>query len=194
MSLPHTQYAIATYYLICTAEASSNLARYDGVRFGHRAAEARSLEELYTKTRGEGFGAEAKRRIMLGTYVLRAGYYDAYYGKALRARRKIADDFTAAFASLRRDRHAHVAGAGVQARRANGRPAADVPGRRAHGGAQPGRHARAVAAVRLHQGGPADRPADHRARARRGDLLPRRRPPTRRAPKWHKQLPPEAAS
>jgi aspartyl-tRNA(Asn)/glutamyl-tRNA(Gln) amidotransferase subunit A len=97
VSLPHTKYAIATYYLICTAEASSNLARYDGVRFGHRTKEARSLEELYARTRGEGFGLEPKRRIMLGTYVLRAGYYEAYYGKALRARRKIADDFTAAF-------------------------------------------------------------------------------------------------
>ena len=97
VSLPHTQYAIATYYLICTAEASSNLARYDGVRYGHRTADAGSLEELYAKTRGEGFGAEPKRRIVLGTYVLRAGYYEAYYGKALRVRRLIADDFAAAF-------------------------------------------------------------------------------------------------
>jgi aspartyl-tRNA(Asn)/glutamyl-tRNA(Gln) amidotransferase subunit A len=99
VSLPHTRYAIATYYLICTAEAASNLARYDGVKYGHRAADARSLDELYAKTRGEGFGAEPKRRIMLGTYVLRAGYYEAYYGKALRARRKVADDFAAAFAA-----------------------------------------------------------------------------------------------
>ena len=99
VSLPHTKYAIATYYLICTAEASSNLARYDGVRYGHRAEQVRSLEELYTHTRGEGFGAEPKRRIILGAYVLRAGYYEAYYGKALRARRKIADDFSAAFAA-----------------------------------------------------------------------------------------------
>jgi aspartyl-tRNA(Asn)/glutamyl-tRNA(Gln) amidotransferase subunit A len=97
VSLPHTQYAIATYYLICTAEASSNLARYDGIRYGYRTAEAASLEELYVKTRGEGFGSEPKRRIVLGTYVLRAGYYEAYYGKALRARRLIADDFRAAF-------------------------------------------------------------------------------------------------
>ncbi len=97
VSLPHTKYAIATYYLICTAEASSNLARYDGVKYGHRAADPRSLEEMYTRTRGEGFGDEPKRRIMLGAYVLRAGYYEAYYGKALRARRKIADDFAAAF-------------------------------------------------------------------------------------------------
>jgi len=99
VSLPNTKYAIATYYLICTAEASSNLARYDGVRHGYRASDVRSLEELFSKTRGEGFGTEPKRRIMLGAYVLRAGYYEAYYGKALRARRKIADDFNAAFAS-----------------------------------------------------------------------------------------------
>jgi aspartyl-tRNA(Asn)/glutamyl-tRNA(Gln) amidotransferase subunit A len=97
VSLPHTQYAVATYYLVCTAEASSNLARYDGVRYGHRTAEAASLDELYSKTRGEGFGVEPKRRIILGTYVLRSGYYEAYYGKALRVRRKIADDFSAVF-------------------------------------------------------------------------------------------------
>jgi aspartyl-tRNA(Asn)/glutamyl-tRNA(Gln) amidotransferase subunit A len=97
VSLPHTQYAVATYYLVCTAEASSNLARYDGVRYGHRTAEAASLDELYSKTRGEGFGAEPKLRIILGTYVLRSGYYEAYYGKALRVRRKIADDFRAVF-------------------------------------------------------------------------------------------------
>jgi aspartyl-tRNA(Asn)/glutamyl-tRNA(Gln) amidotransferase subunit A len=97
VSLPHTPYAVATYYLVCTAEASSNLARYDGIRYGYRAPQATSLEEMYTRTRGEGFGAEPKRRIMLGAYVLRAGYYEAYYGKALRVRRKIADDFRAAF-------------------------------------------------------------------------------------------------
>ncbi len=97
VSLPHTKYAIATYYLICTAEAASNLARYDGVRYGYRTPDARSLEELYMRTRGEGFGLEPKRRIILGTYVLRAGYYDAYYGQALKARRKLADDFAAAF-------------------------------------------------------------------------------------------------
>ncbi len=97
VSLPHTKYAIATYYLICTAEASSNLARYDGIRYGYRTPDARSLDELYTLTRGEGFGPEPKRRIMLGTYVLRSGYYDAYYNQALKARRKVADDFAAAF-------------------------------------------------------------------------------------------------
>jgi aspartyl-tRNA(Asn)/glutamyl-tRNA(Gln) amidotransferase subunit A len=97
VSLPHTKYAIATYYLVCTAEASSNLSRYDGVKYGLRAEGVRSLEELYARTRGEGFGREPKRRIMLGTYVLRAGYYEAYYGKALRARRKIFEDFVSAF-------------------------------------------------------------------------------------------------
>jgi aspartyl-tRNA(Asn)/glutamyl-tRNA(Gln) amidotransferase subunit A len=99
VSLPHTRYAVSVYYLVCTAEASSNLARYDGIRYGHRTAQAGSLDQLYANTRGEGFGAEPKRRIMLGTYVLRAGYYEAYYGKALRVRRLIAEDFARAFTS-----------------------------------------------------------------------------------------------
>jgi len=97
VSLPHTRYAVAAYYLISTAEAASNLARYDGIRYGHRATNIGSLEELYARSRGEGFGSEPKRRIMLGTYVLRSGYYDAYYGKAQRVRRKITEDFAAAF-------------------------------------------------------------------------------------------------
>jgi aspartyl-tRNA(Asn)/glutamyl-tRNA(Gln) amidotransferase subunit A len=99
VSLPHTKYAVSVYYLVCTAEASSNLSRYDGVRYGHRSADASNLDELYSASRGEGFGAEPKRRIILGTYVLRSGYYEAYYGKASRVRRKIADDFARAFAS-----------------------------------------------------------------------------------------------
>ncbi len=98
VSLPHTSYAIATYYLVCTAEASSNLARYDGVKYGHRTQTAGSLNELYARSRGEGFGPEPKRRIVLGTYVLRSGFYDAYYGKALKVRRLIANDFAQAFA------------------------------------------------------------------------------------------------
>jgi aspartyl-tRNA(Asn)/glutamyl-tRNA(Gln) amidotransferase subunit A len=97
VSLPHTKYAIATYYLVCTAEAASNLARFDGVKYGHRTTEPSSLDELYARTRGEGFGDEPKRRIILGTYVLRTGYYDAYYAKAAKVRRKIAQDFAAAF-------------------------------------------------------------------------------------------------
>ncbi|HVO63052.1 MAG TPA: Asp-tRNA(Asn)/Glu-tRNA(Gln) amidotransferase subunit GatA [Terriglobales bacterium] len=97
ISLPHTQYAIPTYYIIATAEASSNLARYDGVRYGHRASGVRSLSDMYERTRDEGFGAEVKRRIMLGTYVLSAGYYDAYYLKAQRVRTLLARDFEEAF-------------------------------------------------------------------------------------------------
>jgi aspartyl-tRNA(Asn)/glutamyl-tRNA(Gln) amidotransferase subunit A len=97
ISLPATDYAIACYYVICTAEASSNLARYDGVRYTTRAENANTLIEMYRTTRGEGFGAECKRRIMLGTYVLSHGYYDAYYLKAQRVRHLIARDFAAAF-------------------------------------------------------------------------------------------------
>ena len=97
ISLPHTDYAIACYYIICTAEASSNLARYDGVRYTIRSSGAATLSDMYRRTRGGGFGAECKRRIMLGTYVLSAGYYDAYYLKAQKARTLIARDFSEAF-------------------------------------------------------------------------------------------------
>jgi aspartyl-tRNA(Asn)/glutamyl-tRNA(Gln) amidotransferase subunit A len=98
VSLPYTKYALPVYYTIAPAEASSNLARYDGVRFGHRTAEKfSSLDEMYEKTREEGFGDEVKRRIMIGTYVLSAGYYDAYYVKAQKVRRLIANDFANAF-------------------------------------------------------------------------------------------------
>jgi aspartyl-tRNA(Asn)/glutamyl-tRNA(Gln) amidotransferase subunit A len=96
VSLPHTDYALPVYYLIAPAEASANLARYDGVRYGARS-EAESLEEMYRRTRGEGFGSEVKRRIMLGTYALSAGYYDAYYLKAQKVRTLIKGDFDAAF-------------------------------------------------------------------------------------------------
>ncbi|MBL8639100.1 MAG: Asp-tRNA(Asn)/Glu-tRNA(Gln) amidotransferase subunit GatA [Alphaproteobacteria bacterium] len=96
ISLPHTKYAVPTYYIIAPAEASSNLARYDGVRYGLRK-EGKDLAETYELTRAEGFGAEVKRRIMIGTYCLSAGYYDAYYTKALKIRRLIANDFTEAF-------------------------------------------------------------------------------------------------
>ena len=97
VSLPHTEYAIPTYYLIATAEASANLARFDGVRYGHRAQGVRTLSEVYRRTRDEGFGAEVKRRIMLGTYALSAGYYDAYYLKAQRVRTLLTRDFEEAF-------------------------------------------------------------------------------------------------
>lgn len=97
LSLPHTEYAIAVYYILATAEASANLARFDGVRYGHRTGNPDSVFDLYAKSRAEGFGTEVKRRIILGTYVLSSGYYDAYYGRALKARTLIRADFTKAF-------------------------------------------------------------------------------------------------
>jgi len=97
VSLPHTEYAIPTYYIVATAEASSNLARFDGVRYGYRAENARTLSEMYRRTRDLGFGAEVKRRIMLGTYALSAGYYDAYYLKAQKVRTLLTRDFDDAF-------------------------------------------------------------------------------------------------
>src|SRR5690349_1215635 len=99
VSLPHTKYALPAYYIIAPAEASSNLARYDGMRYGLRV-DGQNLIDTYEKTRAEGFGAEVKRRILIGTYVLSAGYYDAYYLKALKVRRRIADDFDAAFGKV----------------------------------------------------------------------------------------------
>ena len=100
ISLPHTGYAIPTYYVIATAEASANLARYDGVRYGYRSPNLRTLAEMYRKTRDEGFGPEVKRRIMLGTYALSSGYYDAYYLKAQRVRTLLARDFQDAFTKV----------------------------------------------------------------------------------------------
>jgi aspartyl-tRNA(Asn)/glutamyl-tRNA(Gln) amidotransferase subunit A len=100
ISLPHTEYAIAAYYLICTAEASANLARYDGVRYTIRSKNSETLSDMYRNTRGEGFGKEVTRRIILGTYVLSAGYYDAYYLKAQKVRALIAADFAQAFEKL----------------------------------------------------------------------------------------------
>ncbi|HEX4425973.1 MAG TPA: Asp-tRNA(Asn)/Glu-tRNA(Gln) amidotransferase subunit GatA [Terriglobales bacterium] len=97
ISLPHTEYAISAYYIIATAEASSNLARFDGVRYGYRADDAKTLSEMYRRTRDQGFGAEVKRRIMLGTYALSAGYYDAYYLKAQKVRALLTRDFDEAF-------------------------------------------------------------------------------------------------
>ena len=100
VSLPHTKYAIPTYYVIATAEASSNLSRFDGVRYGFRAEEAKTLSAMYRKTRDEGFGAEVKRRILLGTYALSAGYYDAYYRKAQQVRTMLTRDFLATFGEV----------------------------------------------------------------------------------------------
>ena len=99
VEVPHAKYGIAVYYIIATAEASSNLARYDGVRYGFRAEEAHGLREMYFRTREEGFGAEVKRRIMLGTYVLSSGYYDAYYSKAQKVRALVKNDYAVAFSA-----------------------------------------------------------------------------------------------
>ncbi|MBS1912501.1 MAG: Asp-tRNA(Asn)/Glu-tRNA(Gln) amidotransferase subunit GatA [Bacteroidetes bacterium] len=100
ISLPHTKYTIPCYYVIATAEASSNLARFDGARYGYRSPNATTVEEMYEMSRSEGFGEEVKRRIMLGTFVLSSGYYDAYYRKAQQVRRLIHDDMTSAFANV----------------------------------------------------------------------------------------------
>jgi aspartyl-tRNA(Asn)/glutamyl-tRNA(Gln) amidotransferase subunit A len=100
ISLPLTKYAIPVYYLVATAEASANLARFDGVRYGHRSAASINLNAMYSHSRDEGFGAEVKRRIMLGTYALSAGYYDAYYLKAQQVRRLLAEEFLRAFAEV----------------------------------------------------------------------------------------------
>ncbi len=97
ISLPHTEYAVSTYYIIAPAEASSNLARFDGVQYGHRAKTSKDMIDMYIKTRSEGFGNEAKRRILLGTYCLSSGYYDAYYLKAQKVRTRIREDFDKAF-------------------------------------------------------------------------------------------------
>jgi aspartyl-tRNA(Asn)/glutamyl-tRNA(Gln) amidotransferase subunit A len=100
ISLPNTALAVPTYYVVAPAECSSNLARFDGVRYGHRCRDPRDLEDLYKRSRAEGFGAEVRRRILIGTYVLSAGYYDAYYLKAQKLRRLISDDFRRAFAEV----------------------------------------------------------------------------------------------
>jgi aspartyl-tRNA(Asn)/glutamyl-tRNA(Gln) amidotransferase subunit A len=100
VSLPHTAAAVPTYYVIASAEASTNLARYDGVRYGYRCADPKDLTDLYERSRSEGFGSEVKRRILTGTYALSIGYYDAYYLQAQRVRRLIRDDFLQVFAGV----------------------------------------------------------------------------------------------
>ena len=100
ISLPHAEYAMAVYYIIAPAEASANLARFDGVRYGHRSGASEDVMSLYCRSRAEGFGQEVKRRIILGTYVLSSGYYDAYYGRAQRVRTLIRRDFDDAFAKV----------------------------------------------------------------------------------------------
>ena len=100
ITLPHTKYALPTYYIVAPAEASSNLARYDGVKYGYRSKKGKNLIEMYENTRGEGFGDEVKRRILIGTYVLSSGYYDAYYLKAQKVRKLIKNDFDKCFTNI----------------------------------------------------------------------------------------------
>ena len=173
ISLPHTKYALPAYYVIAPAEASSNLARYDGVRYGHRAKlepQGDGITEMYEKTRAEGFGAEVKRRVMIGTYVLSAGFYDAYYNRARRVRALIKKDFEDVFAQ------------GIDAiltpatpvfglwpgRDDRGRSGSDVSQRRLHRDRQPGRSARHCGACRSRPAGPAAWPAADRAALGRG--------------------------
>ena len=117
ISLPNTGLSVPAYYVIAPAEASSNLSRFDGVRYGYRAPEYADLADMYAKSRAQGFGAEVKRRILIGTYVLSHGYYDAYYLKAQKIRRLIAQDFAAAYQAVRRDHGADLAQRRLRARR-----------------------------------------------------------------------------
>ena len=172
VSLPHTKYALPTYYITAPAEASANLARYDGVKYG-LSMEAATLREMYERTRGEGFGPEVKRRIMLGTYALSSGYYDAYYVKAQKVRTLIKRDFDEAFEQV----DAIVAPTSptvafpIGARTDD--PVPDVPGRRLHDSGQHGRHPRRRRALRL-QRRTAGQPAGPRQSLRRGDDPPHR--------------------
>ncbi len=165
VSLPHTRYALATYYLLASAEASSNLGRYDGVRYGHRSKDSSSLRTMYEKSRSEGFGAEVKRRILLGTFALASGYYDAYYLKS-----EGPDvDLPGLRAGVRPGRRVdlgHVTGHSLQARREI-RAAADVPDGRPDPARVTGRTARNLSALRLHPGSTAGRPSAARQAVRR---------------------------
>ena len=169
IELPHAPYAISTYYVVATAEASSNLARYDGVRYGFRAEGARDLREMYEKTRSQGFGPEVKRRIMLGTYVLSAGYYDAYYLKAQQVRTLVRRDYDSAFEKVdavvmpTSPTPAFRIGEKIED------PLSAVSDRRLHRQREPGRASRAERAVRADAEPSADRTAADRQAVRRSD-------------------------
>ncbi len=147
VSLPHTKYGLATYYIVAPAEASSNLARYDGVRFGLREDGA-DLRDLYERTRAAGFGAEVRRRILIGTYVLSAGYYDAYYLRAQKVRALILRDFTDAFGQVDALLTPTAPVGRLRAGREHGRPDQDVSQRRVHRAGEHGRRAGHVGAGR----------------------------------------------
>ena len=137
--LPLTEYAIPAYYLIASAEASSNLARFDGVKYGYRSPEGEGLHEMYKRSRSEGFGPEVKRRIMLGSFVLSAGYYDAYYLKALRTRALIRESYTQAFRTYDLLLAPGLSDHCAETWRFPGRSAENVSGRYSHGFRQSGR-------------------------------------------------------
>ena len=166
ISLPNTGLSIPTYYVVAMAECSSNLSRFDGVRFGHRCADPVDLEDLYKRSRGEGFGDEVKRRILIGTYALSAGYYDAYYLKAQQLRRMIKDDFQKGF-RRRPDSRPDHAGSRFRDRRQDRRPGEHVPAGYLHHFAEPRRPARHVPAGRFRRR-PAGRHAVDRQLLRRG--------------------------
>ena len=174
VQLPRTELSIPVYYLIAPAEASSNLSRFDGVRYGHRAEHYEDLQSMYRASRSEGFGAEVKRRIMIGTYVLSHGYYDAYYLQAQKLRRMIADDFQACFRALRRHRRPGRADRRLAARRAERRPGRQLPGRHLHAAGEPGRPARDEHSGRLRRRRHAGRPAAGRQLLRRRHAAARR--------------------
>ena len=164
VSLPHTDYGLAAYYIVAPAEASSNLARYDGVRFGYSVRGGGDYIENYLATRGEGFGAEVKRRIMLGTYALSAGYYDAFYLKAQKVRTLIKRDFDRLWeAGCRRPGRPDVPVRRLAVRGADGGPGPDVPRGRLHAAGEHGRAARHLHPVRPVRGPSGGPPAHRRA-------------------------------
>ena len=160
VSLPHTEYAIPIYYIVATAEASANLARFDGVRYTTRSPQAKTLSDMYRRSRDEGFGAEVKRRIMLGTYALSAGYYDAYYLKAQQVRTPAHPRLPECIRKCRCHRHSGDAHHGLQTGREDRRSDGDVSQRHLHGHGQSGRSARHLAALRKQLRRAADRHSD----------------------------------
>ena len=173
VSLPHTRYAVPTYYVLATAEASSNLSRMDGVRFGPRA-QAKNLSEMYRKSREQGFGAEVKRRILLGTYVLSAGYYDAYYKKAQQVRALVTRDYLNAFQQCDVLVGPVTPHPRLQARRKDRRPTPDVSRRHLFGRRLARRHPRPLGPRRNHRGRPAHRHPGHGPALRRVHHAPHR--------------------
>ena len=177
-----------TYYVVAPAECSSNLARFDGVRYGYRAKDPKDLMDLYKRSRGEGFGAEVKRRIMTGTYVLSAGYYDAYYLKAQRVRQLINQDFKRAFAGSRRAHGPHRARRRVRHRREGVGSDPDVSQRHLHDRREPGGRAGHVHSLRIRARsarGPADRRAAFRAKAKLLNVAHAYQKET----DWHRRIP-----